>query len=96
MRPRALGRVDRQIDMPAIRKFQIAQMDTQTPLAAAAALDHVAGPDRKSVRKTIGWRIHGNSPRTLPAQAFMPDRMRRFRDTAAIDVDCCESLWKGA
>jgi hypothetical protein len=27
--------------------------------------------------------------------AFMPDRTRRFRDTTTIDVDCCESLWKG-
>src|SRR5262249_46390270 len=44
---RAMRHIRRQVDMPAVRKFEISQMDAKGSLAAAAALDHVARANRE-------------------------------------------------
>ena len=52
-RPRPGGRLSRQVDLAAVRKLQIAQMDAHTPVTAVAALDHIAGAHGEPVGKTV-------------------------------------------
>src|SRR5262245_29950294 len=47
------GQVGRQLDLPAIGKFEVARMHL-----AAAALDDVAGTNRKAIRETTGFGTH--------------------------------------
>jgi hypothetical protein len=68
-RPRPGGRLSRQVDLAAVRKLQIAQMDAQTPVTAVAALDHIAGAHGEPVGKTIRYGRHGEltvEPQTGP------------------------------
>ena len=63
VRGRPLGQIRRQIDLPAVRKFEITQMDK-----AAAALDDIARAGRDSARKTTDLSSHG----TLPVEMAPP------------------------
>jgi hypothetical protein len=67
--------------MPAIGKFQIAQMDTKTPCVSATALDDVAGADREPVGKTINLRNHDNLLGNSPGAITNAIPLRLFRDT---------------
>jgi hypothetical protein len=85
LRACAMRNIDRQVDMPAIRKFEISQMDAKSSLAAPAALDHIAGPDREPAGQVICERRHvkilleSNNPRgtcrhQCPTTATVPRR----------------------
>src|ERR1700676_1859331 len=49
--------IGRQVDLAAVRKFEISQAD-----AAGAALDHIAGADREPGRKTTDLATHASLP----------------------------------
>jgi hypothetical protein len=53
-----MPQIDGQIDMPAIGKFDISQMDAKSSLAAAAALDHIARANREPAGQVIWKRGH--------------------------------------
>ena len=96
-RPRPSSHVGRQLDMPAVGKFQISQMDAKTPLAPAAALDDIARADREPARETIYQRTHANLCQPLPnlrgtSPAVMPDQRdgsETVRQRARIPVNRC-------
>src|SRR6266403_1257821 len=98
LRARSMRQIDGQIDMPAIGKFDISQMDAKSSLAAAAALDHIACANREPAGQIICERGHpkillgSNNPSwNLPPPNARP--ARQFRDGAGFGHDFCESLW---
>jgi len=46
--------------MPSVRELEISHVNSQTTVAAAAALDDVAGPDRETAGQTIYMGTHDN------------------------------------
>ena len=70
--------------MAAVGKLQVTHVDAQTAVAAAAALDHVAGADREPAGQTICSRTHENLREIDPLLPATNARTKRqFRDTAA-------------
>jgi len=66
---RQIGRrLDRQIHLASVGKFQITQMDVEAPFAPAAAFDDVARADRKPVGEAICERTHDDPPGETPRQ----------------------------
>ena len=57
----SLGRIGRQRDLPAIRKFEIAQVDMAT-----APFNDIASADRKPGRKATDLGTHGILPDGRP------------------------------
>jgi hypothetical protein len=64
-RARPIRQIDRQVDVAAVWKLQIAQMDTKAAFAPAAALEDIARADRESVGKTVYSRTHDKPPGEL-------------------------------
>jgi hypothetical protein len=52
-RARPLRQIGRQIDMTAVGKHEVSQVDAKPAAVAAAALDHIARAHRKVARQTI-------------------------------------------
>ena len=50
--------IGRQIDVPAVGKFEISQMDAKDPLGAAMALDYISCADREPVREPLCEGTH--------------------------------------
>jgi hypothetical protein len=97
LRALSMRQIDGQIDMPAIGKFDISQMDAKSSLAAAAALDHIACANREPAGQIICERGHpeillgSNNPRgtcrhQMPEQR---DSSETARCSATISVDRC-------
>ena len=97
LRARAMPQIDGQIDMPAIGKFDISQMDAKSSLAAAAALDHIARANREPAGQIICERGHvKNPPRKQQPSWNLPLAMPDERDSsetarrsATISVNRC-------
>ena len=89
--------IDRQVDVPAVGKLEISQMDAKSSLAAATALNDIAGPNREPAGQVICERGHvkiSSEVTTLLELAATNARpARQFRDGAAFGHDFCESLW---
>jgi hypothetical protein len=69
LRAPAMRNIGRQIDVPAVGKFEISQMDAKSSLAPATALDDIASPNREPAGQVICERGHvkillgSNNPR---------------------------------
>jgi hypothetical protein len=89
--------IDRQVDVPAVGKFEISQMDAKSSLAAGTALDDIASSNREPAGQVICERGHVKSSSgatTLVELAATNARpARQFRDGDAFGHDFCESLW---
>jgi hypothetical protein len=89
--------IDRQVDVPAVGKFEISQMDAKSSLATGTALDDIASSDREPTGQVMCERGHvkillgSNTPLELAATNARP--ARQFRDGATFGPDFCESLW---
>ena len=97
LRLRAMCDIDGQLDMPAIGKFEISQMDAKSSSTAAAALDHIARAHREPAGQVICEGGHvkillesNNPPGTCATNARAA---RQFRDGGAFGRNFCESLW---
>jgi hypothetical protein len=97
LRVRAMCDIDGQLDMPAIGKFEISQMDAKSSSTAAAALDHIARAHREPAGQVICEGGHvkillegNNPPETCATNARAA---RQFRDGGAFGRNFCESLW---
>jgi hypothetical protein len=55
-RARPLRRISRQLDMAAIGKLKVSQVDAKPASVTAAAFKHISGADRKTARQTIQRR----------------------------------------
>jgi hypothetical protein len=89
LRARAMRNIDRQVDVPAVGKFEISQMDAKSSLAAGTALDDIASSNREPAGQVICERGHvkillgSNNPRgtcrhQCQTSATVP-RRRRIR-----------------
>jgi hypothetical protein len=58
LRARAMRNIGRQIDVPAVGKFEISQMDAKSSLAPATALDDIASSNREPAGQIICERGH--------------------------------------
>jgi hypothetical protein len=80
--------IDGQLDMPAIGKFEISQMDAKSSSTAAAALDHIARAHREPAGQVICEGGHvkillesNNPPGTCATNARAA---RQFRDGGGV------------
>jgi len=89
--------IDGQLDMPAIGKFEISQMDAKSSSTSAAALDHIARAYREPAGQIIceggHVKILLESNNLLELAATNARAARQFRDGGAFGHDFCESLW---
>ena len=82
-RARATRRIERQLDMPAIWKLEVSQMDVKSSPASAAALDDVARADREPAGEITWEQGHDNPPRNQQPSWNLPPPMPDQRDSSA-------------
>jgi len=92
-----MGDVGWELDLPAVGKLKISQMDAQRSFGAATALDHVSCPDRELARETVCEGAHafllGNQVFRWELAGTNAGSSRQFRDIRAANAIFCESLW---
>lgn len=92
-----MGDVGWELDLPAVGKLKISQMDAQRSFGAATALDHVSCPDREPARETVCEGAHafllGNQVFRWELAGTNAGSPRQFRDIRAANAVFCESLW---
>lgn len=97
VRARPMGDVGWELDLPAVGKLKISQMDAQRSFGAATALDHVSCPDREPARETVCEGAHafllGNQVFRWELAGTNAGSPRQFRDIRAANAIFCESLW---